>query len=169
MVEVPLVKPAYTRRILHGHLGSKSRTRRRESAHCPPGYLERRGYVRRFEQDILQKGYTVKRANGQIYRIKPGKASVHVKASCVKDPNPPGKIFGPIRKGGFAKHGYIFTDLAEKRHEALRKAVKEFGAISVYNKLYTLTKISLRKAPDTSKVFRQDLHWIESRYKLKGQ
>ena len=168
LVPMPrLAKTNYTRRVLH--LGSKSKTRKAHRANCPLGFVERKGYVRRFEKEILEKGYTVKRANGRMYRIRPEKSSVHVKPTCVKDLNPPGKTFGPIRKGGLRKHGYIFTDMAETRHEALKKAVGEFGALSVYNKFYTLAKMSLRRAPDAHQVFRHDLHWIQAHYKLKGQ
>ena len=165
MAEVPMLKRLnYTRRALH--LGSRTRTQKKR---CPPGYIEKRGYVRKFDKNILDRGYTVKRADGKMYRIHPERASVHVKPSCVKDKNPPGKGFGFIRMGGFKKHGYIYTESAETRHQALKKAIAEFGSQSVYDKLYTLSKMSLRKVPEASKVFKQDVYWIENHYRIKGR
>jgi hypothetical protein len=163
MAEAALLKRVnYTRHALH--LGSKHKTQRRR---CPPGYVEKRGYVRKFDKNILERGYTVKRTDGKMYRIHPEKASVHVKPSCVKDKNPSGRGFGFIRMGEFKKYGYIYTEPAEIRHEALKKAINEFGAISVHDKLYTLTKMSLRKVPEASKIFKQDRHWVENHYRLK--
>ena len=164
MADAPQVKRLnYTRRAIH--LGSTHKTQRKR---CPPGYIEKRGYIRKFDRNILEKGYTVKRADGKMYRIHPEKASVHVKPSCVKDKNPPGKGYGFIRMGGFRKHGYIYTEPAEIRHDALKKAIGEFGAQSVHDKLYTLAKMSLRKLPEASKVFKQDSHWVENHYRIKG-
>lgn len=139
--------------------------------HCPPGKVERRGYVRKFGQSILQKGYTVHRTGGKDYRIYPAKSSVYVHPSCVKDRGLPGKLspgegFGPIRKGELKKYGYTFVEPTHVRHEALNKAVKEFGALGVYHKLDAIAKLSKRTVPKASKVFREDRQWLTDNYKL---
>lgn len=156
---------------------------------CPPGKIERRGYVRKFGTSILSRGYTVKRVSGKQYRVYPAKSSVYVKPGCVKDRGLPGKLgpprqglggiptrqrlvgpgegFGPMRKGELKKHGYVYSEPDHVRHEALNKAVKEFGALGVFHKLDAITKLSKRTAPRASHVFKDDRAWLLRHYKLK--
>jgi len=47
----------------------------------------------------------------------------------------------------------------------LEKAVKQYGALSVYRKLDAVTKLSVTTAPDASKVFGKDRNWIRNSYK----
>lgn len=165
MDEIPLLKRLnYTRRILNVKSKNKRKTKR-----CEPGYIEKGSYVRKFDKDIMNKGYTVKRVDGKMYRIHPEKSSVYVKASCVKDNNLPGIEYGFIRMGEFKKHGYIYTEANEIRHQALKKAINEFGIISVRDKLYTLRKMSLLKVPEASKIFKQDLIWVKKHYRIKDK
>jgi len=149
----------------------KSATSKREK--CPPGKIERRGYVRKFGSSILRKGYTVKRATGRHYRVYPERSSVYVKAGCVKDRGLPGKLgpgegFGAMRKGELKKHGYVYSEAEHVRHEALNKAVKEFGALGVFHKLDAIAKLSKRTAPEASSIFKKDREWLTSHYKLKA-
>jgi Family of unknown function (DUF5771) len=142
--------------------------------HCPPGKIERHGYVRRFGKSILNKGYTVKRTHGKEYRIYPEKSSVYVKPSCVKDRGLPGTVapgqgFGPLRRGELKKHGYVFKEPEHERHEALNKAVKEFGPLGVFHKLDAIAKLAKRTAPEASKVFKEDLKWLMSKHKIGSQ
>jgi len=155
--------PSYTRRLLNQRTASKGR-----SLQCPEGYTQRRGYVRRFGKNIIDKGYTVKRRDGKTYRIKPEKEAVEVKPVCVKDRHPPGKLYGHIRRGEFKKHGYSYIADMKARRDALEKAVVEFGAPSVYYKLRALVRAAKRSVPEASKVFKEDMHWIDEKYKLKG-
>lgn len=164
----------YTRRALgrqQRRLASiaKSGSSRR---HCPRGQVLRKGYVRKFDQSILHKGYTVKRMNGKQYRIFPERSTVYVKPTCVKDRGLPGTIlpgegFGPLRKGELKKHGYIYDEGRFERHAALKKAIHEFGALGVYHKLDAVAKLSKRTVPEASRVFRADREWVRSHYKLK--
>jgi len=140
---------------------------------CPPGKIERKGYVRKFAANILQKGYTVKRASGKPYRIYPERSSIYVKPSCVKDRGLPGKLapgegFGPIRKGELKKYGYIYNESIEKRRDAIREAIKEFGTLGVYHKLDAIAKLSRRTVPEAAEVFRTDREWLKAHYKLKA-
>jgi hypothetical protein len=165
----------YSRRILarqKSRLNSigKSATRK---AKCPPGQVERKGYVRKFAANIIKKGYTVKRHSGKDYRIYPERSTVFVKPSCVKDRGLPGKVgpgegFGPIRKGELKKHGYIYKESAEKRRDAIKDAIKEFGALGVYHKLDAIAKLSRRTAPEAAEAFRKDREWLKAHYKLKA-
>lgn len=144
-----------------------------KSLHCPPGQVSRKGYVRRFGSNVMQKGYTVKKHSGKAYHIKPGKQSVYVKPSCVKDRGDPkvkapapDKIIGYLRKGELKKHGYVYVNNTEERHEALKKAIKEFGALGVYHKLDIIAKLSKYTVPKAASVFKEDRDWVRSNYEL---
>jgi len=141
---------------------------------CPPGKIERHGYVRKFGSSILRKGYTVKRATGKQYRVYPKNPSVYVKPGCVKDRGLPGKLppgeegFGPMRKGELKKHGYAYYKPDHVRHEALNKAIKEFGALGVYHKLDAIAKLSKHTVPKASAVFKADREWLRKHHSLKA-
>jgi len=144
-----------------------------KSLHCPPGQVTRKGYVRRFGTSVMKKGYTVKRNSGKEYHIKPGKKSVYVKASCVKDTgNPkvkapaPDKVVGYLRKGELKKHGYVYIHGRNERHAALKKAIEEFGPLGVYHKLDIIAKLSKYRVPKAARVFKEDRDWVRSHYKL---
>ncbi len=136
---------------------------------CPPGQISRKGYVRRFTSGVKASGYTVKRKDGTTYTVYPKKAKTYVKSACVKDLGlkgkaAPGQQIGPLRKGELKKHGYVYRLPSEKRHNALRKAVTEYGALSVYRKLNAVAKLAQRTAPDASAAFKADRNWIRNTY-----
>lgn len=164
----------YTHRVLARQrsrlrsMGKATTSRRR----CPPGEILRKGYVRRFDQSVLNKGYTVRRKAGRHYRIYPERATVYVNPVCIKDRGLPGTIagpgqgFGPLRKGELKKHGYIYDKEKAERRTALRKAIDEFGALGVFHKLDAVAKLSKRTAPEASRIFKADRDWVESHYRL---
>lgn len=132
---------------------------------CPPGKILRKAYVRRFRTNIREKGYTVKRGN-IVYRAYPKSSSTIVQAACVKDKGLPGKgpqSIAPLRKGELLKYGYSYRKSDLLRHEALRQAAKEFGALGVYRKLNAVAKLSVRAAPEASAVFKKDRDWVRKR------
>lgn len=132
---------------------------------CPPGQILRKAYVRRFKTNVREKGYTVKRGN-QVYRAYPKSSSTIVQAACVKDKGLPGKgpqEITPLRKGELLKYGYVYRKSDLDRHEALRKAAKEFGALGVYRKLDAVAKLSKRAAPKAAAVFKKDRDWVRKR------
>jgi hypothetical protein len=132
---------------------------------CPPGQILRKAYVRRYTTNVRERGYTVKRGN-QLYRAYPKSSSTVVQAACVKDKGLPGKgpeQIAPLRKGELKKHGYLYRDSDLNRHEALRKAVKEYGVLGVYRKLDAITKLSVRAAPKASVIFKKDRDWVKKR------
>jgi hypothetical protein len=144
-----------------------------KTLHCPPGKVSRKGYVRRFGSTVMQKGYTVKKHSGKAYHIIPAKKSVYVKAACIKDRGDPrvkapapDKVVGYLRKGELKKHGYIYVKSREDRHEALKKAVKEFGGLGVYHKLDIIAKLSKYRVPAAARVFKEDRDWVRKNYEL---
>ena len=88
-----------------------------------------------------------------------------VESKCIKNLGRPGKgpaLFGPLRKGELAKHGYSFRRTQSERHAALKKAVDEYGANGVYHKLDAVVKLFKRTKPKISKTFREDREWIHT-------
>ena len=151
------------RRLKSAGLSSKTINLRKQ---CPPGKILRKAYVRRFRTNVRERGYTVKRGS-QTYRAYPTKTSTVVQSACVKDVGLPGKgpqEITPLRKGELMKHGYSFRKSDLDRHEALRKAIKEFGALGIYRKLDAVAKLSVRAAPKASAIFKKDRDWVRKRF-----
>lgn len=133
---------------------------------CPPGKVLRKAYVRRFRTNVRERGYTVKRGN-QMYRVYPKSRSTIVEAACIKDRGLAGKgpqQIAPLRKGELLKFGYVYRKTDMERHEALRKAVKQFGALGVYRKLDAVSKLSKRTAPRASVTFKKDRDWVKRHF-----
>lgn len=137
---------------------------------CPPGFIARKGYIRKFTSGIRSSGYTVRRKSGTTYKVYPKKRkATYVKSSCIPDLGKkgkaaPGEQIGPLRKGELRKHGYIYRLPVDQRHNALRKAVVEYGALGVYRKLNAVAKLAVRTAPDASAAFKADRNWIKETY-----
>ncbi len=146
------------------------RSTTRKETKCPAGYIARAPYVRRYSTSVRQKGYTVKKASGTTYTVKPKAASFYVPAACIKDRGeegkgaPGGKGIGPLRKGELTKHGYSVKGSTEERRAALKKAVKELGDLNVYRKLDAVAKLSVKLAPQSSKIFEADREWVKKTY-----
>jgi hypothetical protein len=165
----------YSRRVLRRQEERLDHVRRPGTSklRCPPGKAIRHGYVRRFGKTVMRKGYTVKKASGKEYHIKPAQKSVYVKPACVKDKGAPdvktpgpGDRIGPLRRGELKKHGYIYLKHREERHSALRRAIKEFGPLGVFRKLDIVAKLSKHSAPEASRVFKADRDWLRHHYNL---
>jgi hypothetical protein len=125
--------------------------------------IRKKAYVRKYSTAVKQRGYTVKKKNGKEYRIRPKATEMYVESKCVKNTGLPGKgpaIFGPLRKGELAKHGYSFRRSDAERHAALRKAILEYGATDVYRKLNVVTKLFARTHPTYSARFKEDREWV---------
>lgn len=141
-----------------------------EEIRCPKGYIARHAYARRYKTAVRQRGYTVKRASGTTYKVYPKNETLYVPAACVKDLGKPGKGvpegkgIGPMRKGEMTKFGYSSKKGEEARHEALKKAVAELGALGTYRKLDAVAKLGVRIAPDASRIFAADRDWVEKKF-----
>ena len=139
---------------------------------CPKGYIMRRGYTRRFRPSLKTTGFTVRR-KGTVYTVRPKANTIRVPPSCIKNRGLPGKGpregegIGKLRKGELIKYGYQYRLSDSLRQSALKKAIKRYGAVSVYRKLDAVAKLSLRTAPDAAKIFSMDRDWIKDNYDLK--
>ena len=129
---------------------------------CPEGYKLRKGYTRKFRNSIVSTGYTVRR-KGKLYTAKPKTGEVHIAAKCIKNRTAQGPtIFGKLRKGDLIKYGYQYRLADRLRHGALQRAIKHFGALSVYHKLDAVAKLTKRTAPDASSIFSKDREWVRA-------
>jgi len=140
------------------------------SSDCPKGYILRSGYTRKFRPSVKASGFTVRR-KGTTYTVRPKANTIKVNASCVKNRGLPGKGvgegIGKLRKGDMIKYGYQYRLSDSLRQTALKKAIKRYGALSVYRKLDAVAKLSVKTAPDASKIFVRDRNWIKENYELK--
>jgi len=129
---------------------------------CPEGYTLRKGYTRKISNSIGKKGYT-RRVKGVLHIVHPKTNTTQVDAACVKKRKT--RSIGKLRKGELIKYGYQYRLSDALRRKALDKAVKQYGALSVYRKLDAVAKLSVRTAPDASKIFGKDRNWIRNSYK----
>lgn len=133
---------------------------------CPAGYILRKGYTRKYRNSMTQSGFTVRR-KGKLYKVRPSTRSIHVSASCIQDRGLPGKgpvsgkSFAKLRKGDLVKYGYQYRLSDALRQRALKKAIDQYGATTVYHKLDAVAKLSKRTAPDASSIFSRDRNWVK--------
>jgi len=78
----------------------------------------------------------------------------------------PSPGIGPLRKGELAAFGYVnVSTLSEaKRHLALNKAVRAYGALSVFRKLNAVYVYTRYTAPVSSAIFKVDRDWVKEYY-----
>ena len=135
---------------------------------CSPGKILRAPYVRRFATAIRKKGYTRKTKSGKTIHVQPTKKSaILVPAACIVDKGKKGKgtqRIGPLRKGELAKYGYSASKPQSQRYAALRRAIGRLGSNNVYHKLDAIAKLSVRTAPDKSKIFSNDRDWVKRQF-----
>lgn len=138
---------------------------KRRQNNCPPGYILRKGYTRKYRSTVAESGFTVRR-KGKLYTVRPTVRSIHVPAACIKDRGLPGKGprsgegFGKLRKGDLIKYGYQYRLSDALRHRALKKAIKQYGRTPVFHKLDAVAKLSTRTAPNASNIFARDRNWV---------
>jgi hypothetical protein len=139
---------------------------------CPQGYILRRGYTRKFRPSVKATGFTVRR-KGTVYTVRPKANTIRVPAACIKDRGLPGKGpregegIGKLRKGELIKYGYQYRLSDSLRQAALKKAIKRYGPLSVYRKLDAVAKLSLRTAPDASRIFSRDRNWVQDNFEMR--
>ena len=109
---------------------------------------------------------------GRTIKVKVKATSRHKGYVAIrKDIGKPGigpKLIEIKRTGSLTKHGYSIKKSAQARHEALNKAVKAFGALSVFRKLKAQVTLRKRTQPKAREVFQEDAEWVRSNYKTDG-
>jgi len=88
-----------------------------------------------------------------------------------KDIGRPGigpRLIPIMEKGTLTKHGYSTKKGEEARRRALRKAVDEFGALSVFRKLKAQETLRKRTQPKARDIFAADADWVRDQFKVDG-
>ena len=128
---------------------------------CPPGTIRRAAYVRH----LSSRGHTIRR-KGKLTVTHPKVRATRVRAACIRERGK-GRTarnkIGPLKKGELIKYGYSYRLSDKLRHEALKRAVKAYGALETYHKLDAVAKLSKRVAPDASAIFALDRDWVRER------
>lgn len=118
---------------------------------------------------------TRKCGRGQIRRAaftrrsKSGKRTA-VASRCIRNMGAPGKgkqRIGTLKKGLLSKYGYAAQKSVAERHEALNKAVRAYGALSVLRKLNAVAVYTRRTSPAISAIFKADMKWVRASYEFK--
>jgi hypothetical protein len=98
-----------------------------------------------------------------------------VPEQCIRNVGAPGKGYkgvgpgiGRLQKGELAAYGYenVTSMSTDARHAALRKAIRAFGALTVWRKLNAVHVYTRALAPASSKTFKSDMNWIKETFGL---
>lgn len=134
---------------------------------CPKGYHFRKSFTRKFHANVINSGYTVRR-KGKLYTVKPSNREVHINSRCVKgkhaNQSNGSMRIGKLRKGDLIKYGYQYRLADRLRHKALEKAIKAYGALSVYHKLDAISKLTVHGAPSAHVIFTRDRDWVHEHH-----
>jgi hypothetical protein len=71
---------------------------------------------------------------------------------------------GKLKPGLMKAVGYDVNAPAEKRHEAVDKAVKKYGKLSTLRKLNAVAVYTRRTSPAKSKKFKSDVTYVQKKY-----
>ena len=93
------------------------------------------------------------------------KASKHRKGCTAarRDLGKPGigpKMISIVEKGSLKKYGYSTDKAMGPRHEALERAIRKYGALSVFRKLNVQVTLRKRTQPAVRHVFAADAEWV---------
>jgi hypothetical protein len=100
---------------------------------------------------------------GQVLRFGSTRKSKQYRGSTRKVCAPG---IGKLKEGQLAKFGYsdVVHKTTEVRRAALDKAVKEFGALSVFRKLNAVYVYTRKSAKESSAIFKEDRDWVKGKY-----
>lgn len=121
---------------------------------CPKGKILRKAYIR-----YSKKGERIFVKEGCISNIRAPRKSLRA-----------GPGIGPLRKGDLAKHGYVHVAsmTTTARHTALKKAIKEYGSLTVWRKLNAVYVYTRSTIPSNSRIFKEDMDWIRTTFGIKA-
>lgn len=74
---------------------------------------------------------------------------------------------GKLHKGDLTQFGYKAHISSEKRHEALKLAIKQYGALSVWRKINAIYVLSKNRYPALSAKYNVDRNWIMKNFPLR--
>ena len=71
---------------------------------------------------------------------------------------------GPLLKGKLSQYGYHSYKTKTERTQALKMAVKDYGALSIFRSLNALAVYNKNTNPEAAKVFVQDRNMVRKMY-----
>lgn len=71
---------------------------------------------------------------------------------------------GPLLKGKLSQYGYHSYKTKTQRSQALKQAVKDYGALSIFRSLNALAVYNKNTNPEAAKIFTQDRNMIRKNY-----
>lgn len=133
--------------------------------------------ARQTRKSTACKRGTIRRA-GYTRRLTRSRRTIYVPASCIPDVGAPGKGLasgepatgvpgiGRLREGDLSKFGYdnVTALSIGRRHLALARAVREYGALSLFRKLNAVYVYTRRSSPASSRIFKADRDWVRATY-----
>ena len=122
----------------------------------------------------VKKSYSRKKCpKGSISRVsytylrKSTGKKVKVKSACIKSRGlrslgvKTKRVLPTLKKGTLKQYGYSTKDSDEKRHIALKKAVKAYGYSGVVKKLNAVKLLTKNTFPSTSRIYSKDLKYVQ--------
>jgi hypothetical protein len=141
----------------------KTRSKHYSRKVCPYGSVSRRAFSRKGSSYV--HGFV--RKNGS--RVKGFiRKNGSVEAGCIQSKGLRSKGIKPsiylptLQKGTLSSLGYAVHESSEKRHEALRKALKVHGYSVVIKKLNAVRILSRNTNPANSAVYTSDIKYMQS-------
>lgn len=78
------------------------------------------------------------------------------------------KLIPIIEKGSLSKYGYSTKKSGRARRQGLKKAVKAYGALSVFRKLKAMETLRKRTQPKAREIFAADAEYVREQFKPDG-
>lgn len=69
-----------------------------------------------------------------------------------------------FKKNSLGKYNYKTSVSVSQRHAALQKAIKAYGAHSVWSKLNAVSILNKNRSPKTAYIFSRDKNWVKNNY-----
>jgi hypothetical protein len=141
---------------------SRSRKRTRSRKHI---YKPTRPYITVNNKPVYSKKVCPRGSISRKSYIRKG--NVKVNAACVKSKSLRAKKKSPqvylpkLKQGGLKKYGYAVHDSLKKRHTALKKAIKRYGASKTIKKLNAIRLLTKNTSPKNSKIYAKDLKYVQ--------
>lgn len=113
-----------------------------------------------------RKAFTIERAGQRIHIPATEVEKTHVPATTfkIRDIGAIGrgkKVIKEIRVGLLKREGYAIDKPTSERQEALRRADRKYGSISLFRKLQAQVVLRKRIQPRARKVFEQDRDFVK--------
>lgn len=107
------------------------------------------------------------KSNYPTIKVKVPASSHHKAYTAVrKDLGKPGigpRVILIMEKGSLSKYGYSTKKSDRARHDALDKAIKQYGAMTVFRKLQAQVILRKRTQPKVRDIFAKDAEWVRDK------